>query len=133
MVFFVFLFRMSSRHRGSGKSDEERSYFGSHLHGHRRPSGSNNGGGNHRSRSAHSPSSSQAGSSRSSGRPLSASYAQRPLPPPPQLPRYHFGCLLRNSLPPMPPGLIAKSSLSGSRFGGSKLPPSAGDVSLIFL
>nr|CDS30158.1 kinesin protein kif26a [Hymenolepis microstoma] len=123
--------RISSRHRGSWKSDEEHSQFGSHLNGHRRTNGSSNGGSNHRSRSAHSPSSSQAGSRRSSGRPLSASYAHRPLPPPPQLPRYHFGCLLRNNLLPMPPGLVAKSNLSGSRFIASKVSPSAGDVKVI--
>lgn len=30
-------------------------------------------------------------------------------------PRYHFGCLLRNSLPPMPPGLIARVNMNASR------------------
>nr|VZI28107.1 unnamed protein product [Spirometra erinaceieuropaei] len=29
-------------------------------------------------------------------------------------PRYHFGCLLSTSMPPVPPGLLARTTLSGS-------------------
>lgn len=124
--------RMSSRHRGSSRSEEERARLGSHPHNHRRPS---SGGGTHRSRSAHSSVTTENRSAKvASGRPLSAHYALRPLPPPPSPSRSHFGCLLRTGLPPIPPELAAKISSAGSRpphFANSKTFPSGGDVKVI--
>lgn len=121
---------MSGRHRRSSRSEEERVRSESHLHSHRKPS---NGGSSHRSRSAHSSSvvAEDGCAEKVSGRPLSANYALRPLPSPPSPPRYHFGCLLRSSLPPMPPSLVAKINSTGSRasqFTNSKVLPSGGDV-----
>ncbi|KAL5112466.1 Kinesin-like protein KIF26A [Taenia crassiceps] len=124
--------RMSSRHRRSSKSEEERAQLESHPHSHRKPNGC---GGSHRSRSAHSSVAAEDRSAeKASGRPLSANYALRPLPPPPSPPRYHFGCLLRGSLPPMPSGLIAKINSTGlraSQLTNPKAPPSGGDVKVI--
>ncbi|VDM17800.1 unnamed protein product [Hydatigera taeniaeformis] len=125
---------MSSRHRGLSRSEEERARLGAHPHGHRKPSSS---GSSHRSRSAHSSSvAPEVGIAEEvPGRPLSANYALRPLPPPPSPTRYHFGCLLRSSLPPMPSSLVEKINCAGSRashHANSKGLPSGEDVRPIY-
>ncbi|VDD80792.1 unnamed protein product [Mesocestoides corti] len=107
---------MSGRFRGSGNGEDHQNRFTSH-----------------RGSSSHSIGTLTPEGEKESGRSLSANYSLRPLPPPPP-PRYHFGCLLRNGLPPMPPGLMAKCNTSGSRgtqFGIVNLTSSAGDVKVI--
>ncbi|KAL7062798.1 hypothetical protein AAHC03_01181 [Spirometra sp. Aus1] len=48
-------------------------------------------------------------------------------------PRYHFGCLLSTSMPPVPPGLLARTTLSGSGVDrrSSLTAASAGNVKVI--